>query len=141
MKSVIKPVLALAFATALSGCIDDLLTDPAAIEAATESEILNGGTGTSGGTYTILPPNYQCPSTCTLANAASNDQTASQCDAARSAYLLYTRNAEEFNRTGPRCETVNGVTGCVDIPTLQTLYDQFQTQNQLAGDVYQSIGC
>lgn len=141
----------------LAGCIDDLITTAEELEAETTAEIAaaNSGSGSSssssgtsssggsssGASYTIRAANFQCPSQCTLNNSSAEVQAASQCDAARVRYSSYEQNARAFQQSGPRCETVNGVTGCVDLATLGTLYSQFSQQNDLAGEFYRRVGC
>lgn len=140
MKKIFKIAFAVMVISALAGCYEDLL----GFDDGDDIDWTGGTGGTSGGTnysYTLQPEVYSCPSSCSLSYSNVNVQTASQCDGARVRYSDYQQNAYEYMRTGPRCETINGQTGCVNLTTLATLYTYYLEQSDLAKEVYNRLGC
>lgn len=107
---ILKLSLTLAAVLALAGCY----------ESASPDSNSSGGSGsTGGGSVTVRPRAYTCPSNC------QNVQTRTSCQAAESYYQVYVENA----RAGTAAST------------LEQLYDNHARSAGLARSMVQQIGC
>ncbi|MCB5409951.1 hypothetical protein [Pseudogemmobacter faecipullorum] len=108
----IKFSLTLATILLLAGCYDTGSSDD-------YSSGTGGSGGTGGGSVTVRPRAYTCPSNC------QNVQTQTTCQASESYYQVYVENA----RAGTAAST------------LEQLYDNHARTAGLARSMVQQIGC
>lgn len=107
---ILKLSLTLAAVLVLAGCYES---------GSSDSNSSGGSGSTGGGSVTVRPRAYTCPSNC------QNVQTRTSCQAAESYYQVYVENA----RAGTAAST------------LEQLYDNHARSAGLARSMVQQIGC